>query len=203
MNNIQWIHKKNTAAQNDVTSYNDSSIINFDNNKIIFTSEINQASINSLIEHMLTLIVPSKTDNIIYLFIDSPGGTLKDLFKFYDLVNLWRKQYNLKLNTISVGEISSAATLLHILGDPGQRYMMSNAEAMIHELYTSFEGKYQECKSELDDMEDTHSKMIKIYLDHNPKIKKDHLEELLTKTSYMTSQEYIDLGFADAIYTGQ
>lgn len=180
------------------------------NNEVTFNGQINAKNITNLIKVFDDCIIEikktntasmsSKSDSInIILYIDSYGGTLKDCYKFIDYINIIKRLHKVKLTTVGMGVIASAATLIHSVGD--ERLITANTEIMIHELYTGMQGKYTECLSYIKSITDTHEKLIKIYLDTNKKnISRETLEILLRKESWFTADEYIELGFADSIY---
>lgn len=186
------------------------SVIRSYNNEITFASNVNAKSINDLIKIFDETINTLKTNNIssmskmntdkivIVLYIDSPGGRLKDCFKFIDYVKIIKKIHNIKLITVGMGLIASAGTLMHIIGD--EKYITENSQYMIHELYSGTVGKYTECLSWIKAMKDTHDKLLSIYLTNNSKIDKDKLEVLLKNESWFISSECVEYGFADGIY---
>lgn len=186
------------------------SVIRSYNNEITFASNVNAKSINDLIKIFDETINTLKTNNIssmskmntdkivIVLYIDSPGGKLKDCFKFIDYVKIIKKIHNIKLITVGMGLIASAGTLMHIIGD--EKYITENSQYMIHELYSGTVGKYTECLSWIKAMKDTHDKLLSIYLTNNSKIDKDKLEVLLKNESWFISSECVEYGFADGIY---
>jgi len=182
----------------------DSSIYMLDNynmmnqfNEIMFTSDINPSSINFLLRIISSIsnLEELQRPKSIILYIDSPGGNLKDCFKFIDYILIWKKKYNIKLITVALGSIASAATLMHIIGD--EKYITKNTECLIHELSFDTSGKYTECIGEFKYMTDINNNLINIYLDYNKKITRDKLELLLKNSTWFTSKEYIDAGFAD------
>jgi ATP-dependent protease ClpP protease subunit len=200
---LSWI-KNDTSASDDKKL-----LIHSYNNEIIFTSEINELSIYELIKNFDETITRLKSNCVssmstnnekitIRLYIDSPGGNLKDCFKFIDYIKIIKNIHNIHLITIGIGEIASAGTLIHIIGD--ERYITENSEVMIHELYSGTSCKYTEFKSYMKTLEDAHNKLLKIYLTYNKKITKDELELLLKNETYFTAEEYINLGFADSIF---
>jgi ATP-dependent protease ClpP protease subunit len=186
------------------------SVIRSYNNEITFASNVNAKSINDLIKIFDETINTIKTNNIssmskmntdkivIVLYIDSPGGKLKDCFKFIDYIKIIKKIHNIKLITVGMGLVASAGTLMHIVGD--EKYITENSQYMIHELYSGSAGKYTECLSWIKAMKDIHEKLLNIYLTNNTKIDKEKLEALLKNESWFTSSECIEHGFVDGIY---
>jgi len=184
--------------------------ITYHGNDISFNDTINNDSIIRLIKLFIIIVdksikdtesgksVEEKSRIDIKLYIDSTGGCVKDAFKFIDFIGILRKSNNIHLTTIGIGRILSAATLIFLVGDV--KCLTSNVEIMIHEISTAI--KYTNITyiiSRTDAQMKTNNKMINLYLASNKKIKRNDLEQLLRKESWLNAEEYIELGFADEI----
>lgn len=179
------------------------------NNEIYFTSDVDGYSIEQLIREFHIVIQNlnktnsnglnvNKEKKKIILYIDSPGGTLKDCFKFVDFIDIIKRVHNVHLVTVCTGMVASAATIMAIIGD--ERYVTENATCMIHELFGGTIGTYTQLSSGMKRLSNYHDKLIKIYLAHNKKLTEDILIDLLKNETWFTSEEYIENGFADDIY---
>lgn len=201
--NISWL-KQNSLKSYDIGK---SEKIYSNGNEIFFTCGINCDNMQTLLnefhkvlkeclkkENMLNTnnIVP-----IIWLFIDSPGGTVKDCFKFIDFIKIMKKNYTFELYTVCCGLTASAATLMAVIGD--KRYVSSLSLIMIHELFGSSIGTYTQLTSAMKSLEIYHNSIINIYLEYNKKMNEDDLINLLKNETWFSAKEYIDAGFADEI----
>lgn len=107
--------------------------------RIIFlTGEINDAMSNIIISELLYL------DNInhenIYLYINSPGGAITSGMGIYDTMRFIES----KVITIGVGMCASMAAFLLSSGD--ERYVLPNAEVMIHQPLGGAQGQATDIK---------------------------------------------------------
>ena len=101
--------------------------------RIIFLdSEITNQSVNLWIAELLFLAGKSEDD--IYIYINSPGGSVTSGLALYDTI----KYIKPKIITICVGMAASMAAFILAAGD--SRYALENSEIMIHELSTNIGG---------------------------------------------------------------
>jgi ATP-dependent Clp protease, protease subunit len=68
-------------------------------------------------------------DEPVNIFINSPGGAIDDGFAIYDTM----RAVKCPIRTICTGLAASMATILLLGGDRGQRFVMPNCRAMIHQ----------------------------------------------------------------------
>jgi len=180
------------------------------NNEIYFTSEVDVGSIDALIKELNTVIqrlnqnqsgvfICSSTQRKrIILYIDSPGGTLKDCFKFIDFIEAMKGVHNIMFVTVCTGLVASAATLMALTGE--ERYVTRNVTCMIHELFGGTMGTYTQLSAGMKHISIYHKKLISLYLEYNSKLDETAIVDLLKKETWFDAQEYIDSGFAQAIY---
>ena len=179
------------------------------NNEIYFTADVDGYSIEQLIREFHIVIQNLNKTNTnglnvnkdkkkIILYIDSPGGTLKDCFKFVDFIDIIKRVHNVHLVTVCTGMVASAATIMAIVGD--ERYVTENVTCMIHELFGGTIGTYTQLSSGMKRLSIYHDKLINIYLSHNKNISRNKIIDLLKNETWFTSKEYIENGFADDIY---
>ena len=94
---------------------------------IVVFGEITDELSASIISQMLFLA--SKGDEDIYLYINSPGGSVSSGLAIYDVMNYIKPD----VNTIGIGLCASMGALLLSSGTKGKRYSLPNGEIMIHQ----------------------------------------------------------------------
>ena len=175
--------------------------------EIHFSVEINTLTISYLIELIAKIIHKNKDDfsddsaeklTITYI-IDSGGGSVIAILKFYDFIRLTKKKYPwIEFVSIINGLAASAATVMGIVAD--KKYITENSSVMIHELATGFShAKYTHIMSYSDHLTDLHTKLLNIYLRHGCNKDKAQLEILLKNETWMNSEQYVSIGFVDEI----
>ena len=105
-------------------------------NIVFLNSEINDDVANSVVAQLLYLEAEN-TERGIYLYINSPGGSITSGLAIYDTM-----QYiNAEISTICVGQAASMAAVLLAAGTPGKRISLPNSRIILHQPLGSFKGQ--------------------------------------------------------------
>lgn len=109
--------------------------------RIIFISgEIDDNLANSVIAQLLYLDSISHDD--ISLYINSPGGSITSGMAIYDTMQFVKSD----ISTICLGIAASMGAFLLSCGEKGKRYILPNAEVMIHQPLGGASGQATEIK---------------------------------------------------------
>ena len=159
--------------------------------RIIFiTGEINDLNSNSVIGQMLYL--DSLNNEDIYLYINSPGGSVTAGLGIYDTINY----INSNVITVGVGLCASMGAFL--LSSGQKRYALPNCEIMIHEPLGGASGQASDIKILSDRILKTKKKINQI-LAKNTKKSISDIEKDTLKDKYMNASEAIKYGLIDSI----
>ncbi len=107
---------------------------------IILNGEITDNSANVIVAELLYL--DSLNNNDISLYINSPGGSITAGMAIYDTINFIKSD----VSTICVGMAASMAAFILATGKMGKRYILPNAEVMIHQPLGGVQGQATEIK---------------------------------------------------------
>ena len=101
--------------------------------RIIFLSgPISTDAANLVIAQLIYLEAKDPSKDI-FLYINSPGGSVTDGLAIYDTMNYIKCD----VNTICIGSAMSMGALLLSAGTKGKRFALPNAEIMIHQVLIS------------------------------------------------------------------
>ena len=103
---------------------------------IMLNGEVNDASASLVIAQLLFL-ESEDPDKDIYLYINSPGGSITAGMAIYDTMNYIKPD----VSTICMGMAASMGSFLLSSGAKGKRYALPNAEIMIHQPLGGFQGQ--------------------------------------------------------------
>ena len=161
--------------------------------RIVFLSgEITDESANIIISELLYLDSISHED--IYLYINSPGGSVTAGLAIYDTINYISSD----VQTIVIGIAASMASFLLAAGTKGKRCALPNAEIMIHEVLGGTEGQATVIKIQADRILKLRDKMnsllAKLTNKTVAKINKD-----TERDHFMSAKEALDYGIIDKI----
>lgn len=161
--------------------------------RIIFISgEINDSLANSVIAELLYL--DSINHNDISLYINSPGGVITSGMAIYDTMNFIKSD----VSTICLGIAASMAAFLLSSGTKGKRYILPNADVMIHQPLGGAEGQATDIKIASDRIISLKEKLNKILAKNTGK----SLSKIIKDTerdNYLNAEDALKYGIVDEI----
>lgn len=167
--------------------------------RIIFLSEqVDSASASVVIAQLLFLDAEDPGKDI-YLYINSPGGSITDGMAIYDTMQYIKSD----VCTICVGLAASMGSVLLAAGKKGKRYALPNSEVLIHQPLIAgggLSGQTTEIKIHADHMVKTREKLNKILSERTGQ-PLDIIEKDTERDNYMTAEEAKKYGLIDEIMT--
>ncbi|MBO5121057.1 MAG: ATP-dependent Clp protease proteolytic subunit [Bacilli bacterium] len=161
--------------------------------RIIFISgEINDSLANSVIAELLYL--DSINHNDISLYINSPGGVITSGMAIYDTMNFIKSD----VATICLGIAASMAAFLLSSGTKGKRYILPNADVMIHQPLGGAEGQATDIKIASDRIVNLRERLNKI-LSKNTGKSLTKIEKDTERDNYLSAEEALKYGIVDEI----
>lgn len=161
--------------------------------RIIFISgEINDSLANSVIAELLYLDSLNHEDIAIY--INSPGGVITSGMAIYDTMNFVKSD----ISTICIGMAASMAAFLLSSGTRGKRYILPNADVMIHQPLGGAEGQATDIKIASDRIISLRSRLNKI-LSKNTGKSLSKIEKDTERDNYLTASDALEYGIIDKI----
>ena len=167
--------------------------------RIIFLGEdVNPTSASLLIAQLLFL-ESEDPDKEIFLYINSPGGSITDGMGIVDTMNYIK----CPVSTICVGLAASFGAVLLANGEKGKRFATPNSEILIHQPLIGgqgggISGQATEIKIHADHMIRTREKLNKL-LSEKTGQSIETIERDTERDHYMTAQEALEYGLIDGI----
>ena len=165
--------------------------------RIIFLAEDVNATSASLVVAQLLFLESEDPDNEIYLYINSPGGSITDGMAIVDTINYIK----CPVSTICVGMAASMGAVLLASGAKGKRYATPNAEILIHQPLIAgggLSGQTTEIKIHADHMVRTREKLNKLLSERTGQ-SLETIERDTERDNYMTAEEALKYGLIDGI----
>ena len=167
--------------------------------RIIFLSEqVDSASASVVIAQLLFLDAEDPGKDI-YLYINSPGGSITDGMAIYDTIQYIKSD----VCTICVGLAASMGSVLLAAGTKGKRYALPNSEVLIHQPLIAgggLSGQTTEIKIHADHMVKTRE-TLKTLLRERTGQPLERIEKDTERDNYMTAVEAKEYGLIDEIMT--
>lgn len=165
--------------------------------RIVFlTGEINDEVANIVISELLYL--DSLNHDDIYLYINSPGGSVTSGMAIFDTINFIKSD----VSTTVIGMAASMAAFLLASGTKGKRYALPNAEVMIHQPLGGASGQATEIKIAAERILKLKKKLNELLA----KMTNNSLKKITKDTerdNYMDSKEALKYGIIDKIINEQ
>jgi len=162
--------------------------------RIIFLgTAIDDGVANAIIAQLLFLDQQNSKEDI-KLYINSPGGVVSSALAIYDTMQYVRAD----VQTICVGLAASAASLLLAAGKKGKRFVLPNAEVMIHQVMGGTQGQASDIDIHAKHIIKTKVTLNQILAKHTgQKISK--VENDTDRDYFMSAQEAVKYGIADKV----
>ena len=160
---------------------------------IMLSGEVNDVTANLVVAQLLFL-ESEDPDKDIYLYINSPGGSITSGMAIYDTMNYIKPD----VATICMGMAASMGSFLLSSGAKGKRYALPNAEIMIHQPLGGFQGQATDF--------DIHARRIlKIKENLNKILSKntgkplDEIKKDVERDNFMEAKEACEYGLVDKV----
>ncbi len=162
-------------------------------NRIIFISgEIDDTLSNLVVAQLLYLDSLSHED--ISLYINSPGGSVTSGLAIYDTMNFIKSD----VSTIGYGICASMAAVLLSSGTKGKRYILPNADVMIHQVLGRSEGQASDVKIATDRILNLKNRLNNILSKNTNKHIKT-IEKDTDRDNYLNAEDALKYGIVDKI----
>jgi len=162
--------------------------------RIIFLgTQIDDATANTIIAQLLFLEA-NDPDKDIYIYINSPGGSVSSTIAIYDTIQYIKPD----VSTICIGMAASGAALILASGAKKKRFALPNSRIMVHQPLGGAQGQVTDIEiqtRELKRIKDTINKI----LTHHTGQKFEKVEKDTDRDFYMTAQESKEYGLVDEV----
>ena len=162
------------------------------NRIILLSGEIDDNLANSVVAQILYLDSINHDD--ISIYINSPGGSVTAGMAIYDTMNFVKSD----VSTICLGMAASMGAFLLSSGENGKRYILPNAEVMIHQPLGGAQGQATEIKIAAEHILKLREKLNRI-LAKNTNQDLETIESDTERDNFMNSNEALKYGIVDKI----
>jgi ATP-dependent Clp protease protease subunit len=164
---------------------------------ILLEGEVGDQMANLIVAQLLFLESDDPSKDI-YLYINSPGGSVTAGMAIYDTIQFIKPD----VQTIVMGQACSMGSLLAQAGATGKRLVLPNARHMIHQPSGGARGQATDMMIQVQEIMEMKKNLTQIYVNHNSAGKTfDELSNDMERDNYMSAQEAVDYGLADKIIT--
>lgn len=163
--------------------------------RIIFLgSDVRDANANAICAQML-LLAAEDPDKDIWLYINSPGGSVSAGMAIYDTMK-WIPN---DVATVAMGLAASMGQFLLSAGTRGKRYATPHARVMMHQPSGGIGGTASDIKIQAEQMLYTKNKMAELIAEHTGQT----VEQITTDSDrdrWFSAEEAKEYGFVDHVF---
>ena len=160
---------------------------------IVLSDEVNDTTASIVIAQLLFLEGQDPEKDISF-YINSPGGSVTAGMAIYDTM----KYIKCDVSTICMGMAASMGAFLFSSGAKGKRYILPNAEVMIHQPLGGAQGQATEILIAADHIKRTKERLNKILAENTGKSVEEIFEDT-ERDNWLTAEQAVEYGLADKI----
>ena len=154
-------------------------------------------------DHMANLVVAQmlfleseNPDKDIYLYINSPGGSVTAGLSIYDTMQFIKPD----VSTLCIGQAASMGALLLAGGAAGKRYALPHARTMIHQPLGGFQGQASDIEIHAKEIIEVRERLNKILAEHTGKTMSD-IQKDTDRDNFMNAETSVEYGLIDSVMT--
>ncbi|QYI98404.1 ATP-dependent Clp protease proteolytic subunit [Curtobacterium flaccumfaciens pv. flaccumfaciens] len=154
-------------------------------------SEVRDDNSNEIAAKLL-LLAAEDPEKDIYLYINSPGGSITAGMAIYDTMQFVPND----IVTVGIGLAASMGQFLLSSGTPGKRYITPNARVLLHQPSGGFGGTAADIQTQAKVILDMKQRMAELTAEQTGKSVEQVLKDN-DRDNWFTAQEALEYGFVD------
>jgi ATP-dependent Clp protease protease subunit len=162
--------------------------------RIIFLGAVVEDNIANLLCAQLLLLAAEDPVRDIYLYINSPGGSISAGMAIYDTMQYIPND----VATVSMGLAASMGQFLLSAGARGKRYALPHAKIMMHQPSGGIGGTAADIAIQAEQMKYTKRQMAELIAEHTGQTV-EQIEKDSDRDRWFTAQEALEYGFVDKV----
>ena len=184
------------APQAPANGFDDSVYQRLLRERIIFLGSQVEDSIANALSAQMLLLAAEDPEKDIYLYINSPGGSVSAGMAIYDTMQF----VPCDVATVAMGLAASMGQFLLCAGAEGKRYALPHARIMMHQPSGGIGGTASDIKIQAEQMLYTKKKMAELIATHTGQ-PLDAIESDSDRDRWFTADEAKEYGFVDHVVT--
>lgn len=152
-------------------------------------------------EHMANLIVAQllfleseSPDKDIFLYINSPGGSVTAGMAIYDTMQFIKPN----VSTVCIGQAASMGAFLLAGGEKGKRHCLPNSRVMIHQPLGGFQGQASDIAIHAQEILGIKNKLNQMLAEHTGQ-PLEVIERDTDRDNFMSATQAVEYGLVDSV----
>ena len=148
----------------------------------------------SLVTAQLLFLEAEAPKKPLYMYINSPGGSVTDGMAIYDTMQYIRP----KVYTIAMGQAASMGSLLLAGGSPECRMALPNATIMLHQPSGGAQGMASDIQIQAENILETRERLNWLYHKHTGQ-SIEAIEKVMDRDTFMDVPQALEFGIVDSV----
>jgi ATP-dependent Clp protease protease subunit len=167
----------------------------FEDRVVFLGVQVDDASADDIMAQLLVL-ESQDPDQVIRMYINSPGGSFTAMTAIYDTMQYIRPP----ISTVVLGQAASAAAVIAAAGTPGMRLALPNARILIHQPATSGGSGGQASDIEIQAAEVLRMRTwLEATLAHHSKRSIEQVNRDIERDKILNGQDALEYGLIDQV----
>ncbi|MGD8231121.1 ATP-dependent Clp endopeptidase proteolytic subunit ClpP [Vibrio sp. TRT 1302] len=164
--------------------------------RVIFLTGQVEDHMANLVVAQLLFLESENPDKDIFLYINSPGGSVTAGMSIYDTMQFIKPN----VSTVCMGQACSMGAFLLAGGAPGKRYVLPNSRVMIHQPLGGFQGQASDIQIHAQEILTIKEKLNRLLADHTGQ-PLEVIERDTDRDNFMAAEQAVEYGLVDAVLT--
>ncbi len=162
--------------------------------RIIFLTGQVEDHMANLVVAQLLFLESENPDKDIYLYINSPGGSVTAGMSIYDTMQFIKPN----VSTVCMGQACSMGAFLLAGGTPGKRHVLPNSRVMIHQPLGGFQGQASDIQIHAQEILTIKQKLNKLLAEHTGQ-PLEVVERDTDRDNFMSADQAVEYGLVDSV----
>lgn len=161
--------------------------------RIIFLGDEINSETSNIIQAQL-IYLDSKSHDDITLYINSPGGSVRDGLAIYDTMQFIKSD----IQTVCTGMAASMASILLVAGTKGKRRILPHGKVLIHQPWGGTMGTAADMTIDVNEINKDKQELYKILAKHTGKTSEE-IEKDSQRDFWLNANSALEYGCVDEI----
>ncbi len=162
--------------------------------RIIFLTGQVEDHMANLVVAQLLFLESENPDKEIFLYINSPGGSVTAGMSIYDTMQYIKPE----VSTVCMGQACSMGAFLLAGGAKGKRYALPNSRVMIHQPLGGFQGQASDIQIHAQEILTIKQKLNTLLAEHSGQ-PLEVVERDTDRDNFMSAEQAVEYGIVDSV----
>ena len=166
-------------------------------NVIFLVGQVEDHMANLIVAQMLFLEAENPEKDI-FLYINSPGGSVTAGMAIYDTMNFIKPN----VSTVCIGQAASMGAFLLSAGEKGKRYCLPNSRVMIHQPLGGFQGQASDFEIHAREILSIKEKMNRLMAEHTGQ-EYEKVAQDTDRDNFLSATDAVEYGLIDQVLSSR